>query len=378
MEAKNINSSKLESLTFLRFVAASVVVIFHYGGDTDLKQYLPQILLSGPIMVTFFFVLSGFVISISHYGRDVSVSQFYLNRIARITPVYLLALFLFLLLTERSMHSYGVLLSATFMQAWIPGYALVENSPGWSISVEMFFYAIAPAMILLANVQADRKVAKWFAASILVWVLSQAVLAELNRPPFYVSFPSPAHDLINYFPISHLCSFILGFFGGVAFKEGALQNLRPSLAAMFFMASCVFAGLVFSNRPYIDALFGTTFAYGSGFFSVIFLPVIFFCARADKILSRFLAVPVVVLAGEASYSLYILQMPVEALFKKLGLSSIFDGENLSFALYFVFLFSISVATYLLLEKPLASKIKGLFKRGPLMRGTRSRREEAVE
>ena len=48
---------RIEELTFLRFVAAAIVVIFHYGQEAT---GFSGALTSGPEMVTFFFVLSGF------------------------------------------------------------------------------------------------------------------------------------------------------------------------------------------------------------------------------------------------------------------------------------------------------------------------------
>ena len=47
---------RIESLTFFRYVAALIVVIFHYGSATGFSGTL----VAGQQMVSFFFVLSGF------------------------------------------------------------------------------------------------------------------------------------------------------------------------------------------------------------------------------------------------------------------------------------------------------------------------------
>lgn len=47
---------KIEELTFFRFIAASVVVVFHFGRDAT---GFSGILVSGPQMVTFFLFCPG-------------------------------------------------------------------------------------------------------------------------------------------------------------------------------------------------------------------------------------------------------------------------------------------------------------------------------
>ena len=81
-----MNAGRIESLTFLRFVAAFIVVVFHFGRSTGLAQIARPAIISGPQMVTFFFVLSGFVLMVAYYPRNVTSATFYLARFARIAP----------------------------------------------------------------------------------------------------------------------------------------------------------------------------------------------------------------------------------------------------------------------------------------------------
>lgn len=182
----------------------------------------------------FSFVLSGFVISVSHYNRAVCPSDFYRNRFSRIAPIYFIAL-IWACAYQPTGLTTSLVLSATFLQSWIPPYPLSLNSPGWSISVEAFFYAISPALLLLINKEKKRSWISWLASALLIWILTQSILSALLAPEFYKGFKTFSHDLINYFPASHLCSFLLGFSGGVAYSQNHLESKKnPGIQRSIF------------------------------------------------------------------------------------------------------------------------------------------------
>jgi exopolysaccharide production protein ExoZ len=150
----------------LRGIAASMVVWTHVRGL--LGVWCPSIQHSswiqasqGAMGVDLFFVISGFVISLTACKRHHHPIDFLLARIARISPLYLIYLVLFLLskfiFTGRfsSFASLwnGILYLPLFDTkdfTWPPGGA------GWSLSFEMWFYV---AFSLLLIFQPPRKVA---------------------------------------------------------------------------------------------------------------------------------------------------------------------------------------------------------------------------
>ena len=207
---------RVESLTFFRFIAAIIVVCFHFGKDTSIPVWLGDIAISGAQMVTFFFVLSGFVMMVSHYHKQgQSISAYYISRLARILPVYWLALVPFVLVYSDPL---GFLLSATLVQAWVSPYPLQPNVPGWSLSVEVFFYLLFPWLLIL--VRRYKATALLISAVALsIYLLTQAILSRLIQPDIYPGDPSVIHDLIFFFPLSHLCSFLLGMAAGKLYLE---------------------------------------------------------------------------------------------------------------------------------------------------------------
>jgi len=61
-----LKPTRIQALTFIRFFAAFVVVVFHYGRESRLAQLSFPLMECGPEMVTFFFVLSGFVLMVAY------------------------------------------------------------------------------------------------------------------------------------------------------------------------------------------------------------------------------------------------------------------------------------------------------------------------
>lgn len=349
--------SKLESLTVLRFLAAATVVIFHYGRETALYGKLPSVLAAGSIVVTFFFVLSGFVIAITNVDRPLEVGKFYLNRVGRIFPVYFLALMLYMSAFDSPMAVPEYWYSVAMVQTWVYPYSLALNAPGWSISVEMFFYFIAPGMIFLAGRRFGMHWGWWLSFAFVLWVVTQFILASLNRPPFNPGYPSLGNDIISYLPVSHLCSFVCGFAGGIAYKQGCLQNLKERDKVLLLLLSLWFCWYVSKSGFRLNAFFELRFAYGSSFYAVVFLPIIYFSALANRLVSKVIAFPLMVFLGEASYSLYILQMPVHVYYERYISNLIPMEAEQKFWLFFVILVVCSCFSYLLIEKPISTMVR---------------------
>jgi peptidoglycan/LPS O-acetylase OafA/YrhL len=345
---------RVEALTFLRFVAAVIVVIFHFGKDTQLVRALYPFIFSGPQMVTFFFCLSGFVLMVSHFEKkSETFTGFYLSRIARIVPVYLLALVIavhFRYGTENNGLN-ALVLSATFLQAWFPPYALSLNGPGWSLSIEAFFYLTLPLLVFVIRASQVRALTL-LSIAIGVYLLTQLVLSNLLRERFENEFPSALFFLINYFPLAHYCSFLLGVTGGYIFVKYRTHFLREGPLPLILML-LVFVGTYFALQyPDVigDAL-KVPLAFSSSFYAPLFLAVVMSVAYAKNVITKTLSLPFLILLGESSYSVYILQHPLRFAYEQHILSVISLGPDSSFFIYLGLLILISIATFLFVERP---------------------------
>lgn len=339
---------RIEALTFLRFIAAFIVVVFHYGNKTALGRL--QFMSAGPEMVTFFFVLSGFVLAVSHWNRGhESTGQFYWARITRIVPIYWVALLGSYLLLPVDLTA--TTLNVTALQAWFPEYQLTLNPTGWSISVEMFFYAVFPLLLVAAK----NGQARWLlGAGILTWALTQGLSVYLQNAAALQAARPLIHLLIHYFPLPHLCSFVLGVAGGALYLQRPADDsragqLRASLLATVCLLATVLA-LEFRDKP--EKIFALNISPSASLFAPLHLALVLTVARASGPVARFFARRPFVILGEASYAFYILQYPVLIAYKRFVAPGVDYKLPLDhFGKYVLGLLALSLASVYLFEKP---------------------------
>lgn len=345
---------RIEQLTFTRFIAAIAIVVFHFGRDSKLfsNDYVSFVFNSANVGVSYFFVLSGFVMVIAYHNKTVSFFSYLKNRFARIYPVYILAILLLMISKSSiSINKEDLFLNVTMLQSWFSGKATTINYPGWSLSVELFFYITFP---FLLNFVYNKKSLKSITIVIIVfWILSQllfhAVIYEVLILPIY------SVSDIFYHPIMHFNEFLIGNLAGLYFiKRNNLNNKNYLLQ----IVSLFLILLVFLK-------FKTGINFHNGLLAIVFAPIIFLLSSSNDIISRFMSKKSLVFLGEISYSIYILQVPIWVLVtdyrmeKYFGFSKELDVTASFFVRLFI-LIVFSALCYLWLEKPLRKKIKNYF------------------
>ena len=223
---------RIPQLGILRFLAAALVVVFHYGYDTFLADIpvLDQVVRHGSQAVNFFFVLSGFVLAHVYIRYQGSWQAFMNKRVARILPLYWFGiatvLLLGLTLVDNQPKGSTIILHALGLQAWVPGQSLSVNFPGWSICVEFLFYALFPALLMLYR----RRGIKTFALfSIVVWGGLQ--LLHYNMKESGTMYFEENDQFILYFPLFHLGTFLIGMIGGFLFNL-TRPSINPNYTAL--------------------------------------------------------------------------------------------------------------------------------------------------
>lgn len=104
----------LSRLDHLRFFAAALVVLFHYFHTQigDLRSGNPLISLvdEGHTGIALFMVISGFIFTLIAGNRHIRYAGFLKNRILRIYPLFVFAVFLQLFISTYNDHrNYGLL-----------------------------------------------------------------------------------------------------------------------------------------------------------------------------------------------------------------------------------------------------------------------------
>lgn len=378
----NQNKRPLPSLTSIRFFLALWVVVYHQIPDTPaglaiswlpgVPDWICCIVRTGYIAVTVFFVLSGFVLA---YNYDLSQHwnfgqrmRFGIARFSRIYPAYFIGLAaLAPLAVYRGVIGVGVgpvrdaltaVLNAVLLQAWYPLTALTWNYPGWSLCDEAFFYATMPVLgILLWRIRRPRWI---LAAAAGCWLLSLAApLAAVIAPiPGFGDAPSTDTalvtsefwaNLIRYNPPIRLPEFCAGIL------LAALYRSLPPGHRLFGRGYWLYlpAGLLSLTVLSLGDRIPYPLVH-NGLLLPLYACGIFGLAVDGGVLAKWLSARPLVFLGNASYSMYILHVPIQ-LWLMISLKHLLDwkAEGMAWvAGYSVAVIVLSSCFYYFVEDPL--------------------------
>lgn len=333
----------IPQLTFLRFPAIVWIALFHFGvsGTSFFRTFAGH----GYLAVTFFFVLSGFTLAARYAGRRIEPTRFMLARLARIYPLYLVGLavcgviFAYFGTLQRNLPALP--LNVLLIQAWVPSFALTWNKPCWFLSVLSLFYLV----FCLSFDRVSRMTPKTMAFSLTgIWLASVAALVLL-KSTVYTGEPSASHDLIFYHPIMHLNSFLIGVGGGLAFRGNVFQRMAGGRPGWVVAAGALAALLG------IVAVDDFGYVLHDGLLAPLFLALIVGVALDASMVARAFSSRACVALGNLAFAMYILQLPVKAVF--LAGVSRFDGRGMSasWMSYLVVLLLVSAVAFVLIERP---------------------------
>jgi peptidoglycan/LPS O-acetylase OafA/YrhL len=309
-------SNRVDSLTGLRFFAALAIVIHHLKG----QLLIPAGSLSGfqfSLGVSFFFVLSGFILQYSYRKRlgsagGMNYSQFVALRFLRLWPTHIAVIALIVVANGQWVLSYywnnytvGQLFASVFLlQAWSASGNVVFslNSAAWSISVEMFLYAMFPLLCKQALISPFRALSIAAAVS-FGWLTA----IWLYMPNGNYEFLAGTH------PFARLFEFGVGIF---AYE---LIHKKNSSFKSSTAIECVFMGLAVSMayltpiivsavNPYLAPHLGWWLANCSAFWAFAALIGVF-SLQAGAI-SRYFAFKPVAYLGDISFALYLVHLPL--------------------------------------------------------------------
>lgn len=236
--------ARLDSLTGARFVAALGVFLYHaslaFPAEGAFGRVLAFLGRDGASGVDFFFALSGFVLTWSWRPGD-SAGAFYRRRFARIAPAYWLALvyglvWVTVLYRDPLTQLANVIPSVFGVQAWFPDPAIhyAADNPEWSVSAEVFFYAVFPLLIPLAAKRSGRRLLA--AAAVLLGVLLPYLLVPIGAGGI-------GSWLLNVLPAVRIGAFLCGLVLAIALRRGLRLPFGPRVAVVAFLLCYLFLPL---------------------------------------------------------------------------------------------------------------------------------------
>jgi len=354
----------LNALTGLRFLAAMGVVFFHFAVPIlqGRSYFFLNLANAGYIAVDLFYVLSGFILTYSYLTLQGTLigsrHNFYVSRFARIYPAYFLG---FLLAAPSdittSLHANRLIIAIaklsisagsvlTMQQAWTPWTAWNWNYPAWSVSVEVFFYILFPWIaVRLARV----KPASALPLGGLLWLLglfAPFMLWILKGTTGQAAIGDHLQMAIEFTPIFRVPEFLIGILLGRAYVLGRFRNVNGSLLTAIASVA-IFAVLGFCPglpHPILS----------NGLLAPLFALLIIGLAQNKGPIAWFLSRPFMVVLGEASYGIYILQLPLALLIRR---PPPYHSIRM-LTLYCALLVLCSVLSWHFVESPLRKKIRG--------------------
>ncbi|MDR3502694.1 MAG: acyltransferase [Legionella sp.] len=339
-------------LTSLRFVTALYVFLFHIEIYWHLIPHgrFARFLMKGASGMSMFFILSGFVLGYRFFNGVNNYKNYAFNRFTRIYPAYFFAALVTLpwliysLATYDSValrYSFIILLNILMLQAWTPQFFTMWNIGGsWSLSVEMFFYALFPFLINHIKSLSNKQL---YVALLLLYSMT-----SLPGISWVLFIDKNIDPLIFYsLPIFRVSEFIIGLICGLLFAKGfrmVWPNLCTILSAALlytYLARGPNWGFVaiahnFATVPLIGLLLFSTASLSSGW------------------LYRFMTNSLFLYLGRISYSFYSFQALVlmTLLTKHDSIVNMFPAMSNVYVLCvvsFLALLAIASVSYYLLE-----------------------------
>ncbi|MBR3043370.1 MAG: acyltransferase [Oscillospiraceae bacterium] len=207
---------RLIGLDLIRIISCAMVCAFHTLVHLDCYYgVFNSVIRMGAVLMTMFFMLSGFSLVISGHDTDYAdirnVITFYKKRFLGIIPIYWAALVLFIICFVRNWKEQLVLLPIELTGMQTAYTSLFETAPNggvWFISCLVFCYLIFPyAFMCIRQLKQKQKL-------IMIAILAAILLYS----PLFVAFMDLSSIYTN--PILRCAEFLIGvLLGSLRFSE---------------------------------------------------------------------------------------------------------------------------------------------------------------
>ncbi len=231
-------SRRIEFLDVLRGIAMFLVLCQHSVQviSPSFKQWSLKYINFGEMGVVVFFIVSGFIIPVSIEKYN-SLSRFWLGRLLRLWPTYLVSLFVVMALTSLNLrgphklpdwynlHPVAFVLGNTTM---IEEYIRIPAAVGayWTLELEFIFYVLCSVLFFFGVLRRTRT---WLWVSMGLLLGSQVAIAAF------------AHQSL---PAGRLGLIVTAFFGTLLYRQssagGRTKSVLLALPALFAVFAVTF------------------------------------------------------------------------------------------------------------------------------------------
>lgn len=339
----------LDQIYITRYIAAVIVVFYHFFTILSAINLPFFFRVHGYESVNYFFFLSGFIMVVAYKKewdiyKKIHALNFFVRRIARLYPAYIAALFLLWIFYEFinssiwSNFNLRIIPEILLVQSWIFKSSL--NFPGWSLSVEFFFYLCFPLLLKVLINKSNLFLIILLATFFLLNFLIGKILIEKN-----------VLSNIEYSPYVHLTTFTSGLITGIIYFRIVGKRLYNDNKLGLYGISIISFLFIYFGIGLIDHNNGWFIPTYSFFLLAFCIPSQLNTFWSHKIFKEF---------GNISYSIYILHYPLFLFYSYIVSRYQVMPSLLLFIGYFVFLNIGSYLLYLFIEKPTETYLKQRF------------------
>ncbi|MBM4179434.1 MAG: acyltransferase [Ignavibacteria bacterium] len=371
----------IAALTGIRAIAAGMVFYGHM-----LNGHLPEIpifLQYGWTGVNVFFALSGYLFTYLYADRLIdgtfSWKDYIKRRLIRIYPLTTLLIAIAVCSRWGEFSYENIVLHLLLLQAWVPDYRLSLISPMWTLTVEESYYFSAPFLIYyISKLFGDRstrdtarskQVKAWriIALAIVVWIVALA---------FANGATDLYQDIVVYGTLYWdsgawtftIFSRIIDFVSGMLAATVA-RHILPQ--KKYWGDFIVLVGVVlFWNAISVATDLGGPNHVGDHRLGIFIqksiglsAAVVIYGLHVGGLASRLLSTKVLVLLGEASFALYLIQLMPFIWWPEVGMQIQYNLEDLGINYYvaatasYVTMNVVAVSIYYAFERPVSRYLR---------------------
>lgn len=337
----------------MRAIAAIMVFVYHNRKywRYDLPFEVMRFISEWHIGVTVFFVLSGFLLAYRYEDKPLQSQKAYLKyillRIARIFPLYWILLSCYFLDASYSKGVDTYFLQYSLFYSLFEKYSVSGIVQAWSLTVEFFFYMLAPFLFVLLKKSWKYCILFLIGFFLLGWGVGYG-LKEYNGNP--KGFLYPLQFMMGSTFFGRSPEFFFGMLLAYWMKQKkGIQFLnkikKPTLWGGISIVILIFCIRFFARNNFVHGVE----RWEGRLIHELLLPIgiiVFFWGliKESTWISKVLSTQIFILLGNASFVFYLIHL------------SYFNVKLKSFVYLpdhnFVLLWICSIIIYLLVEKPL--------------------------
>lgn len=355
------------ALTGVRAIAAYMVFLHHADQNNNLHLpfILHKILMEFHTGVTIFFVLSGFLITYRYYDNSGNsrpwLKQYFLNRAARIYPMYIiitLLTFFIYSMQGQSIDPFVLFVNLSFLKGFFSELKFTGIAQGWSLTVEECFYCLAPLIFFLYR----RRVKLYIMPVVLL--LSGFLLIRFFTSESNNGFMHDNQFMLLYTFFGRCFEFFTGIYLAFYIKnyQTSIHKSKKIKTTSGIIISCLSILLMVLIAVMLNVKFSVS-SYEGLFINNIVLPLgiaVFFAGliTENSFIKKMLASAPLQLLGKSSYIFYLIHMGIISAW----LSGLIHYESalLNTCILFILLNIVSIILYMMIEEPVNRFIRNIF------------------